>query len=81
MFVFEFSGLKFKIDIKMWLSEDTPLASVVEERDTELGDRNSWIQICRVSFVGSWACYFLSASFLHLEAGGDGSLKDHSNSL
>lgn len=41
MFAFEFSGLKFKIDIKIWLPEDTPFSSVVKEKGTELEVRNS----------------------------------------
>lgn len=88
MFAFEFSGLKFKIDIKIWLPEDTPLASVVKEKGTELGVGYSWIQIAVLSRVicGNLDMLlfpFCKLQFLRPERRGDGCLaaRVHSNGL
>lgn len=88
MFIFEFLGLKFKINIKIWLPEDTPLTSVVEEKDTELGVRNSWIQIAVLSCaicgnLDMLLFFFCKLQFLHPERRGDGCLavRVHSNGL
>lgn len=77
MFVFEFSGLKFKIDIKIWLPEDTPLAIVVKEKGTELGVGNSWIEnaVLSCAICGNLDMRlfpFCKLQFLCPERAGDG---------
>lgn len=88
MFVLEFSGLKSKIEIKIWLPEDTSLASVVKEKDPELGVRNSSIQIAVLSCaicgnLDMLLFLFCKLQFLHPERRGDGCLavRVHSNGL